>query len=245
MGSRPVVNLTEGRLTSRSPFPRLIQVERIRGQTMQETPFRWCAFEGAIAPFEVASELERTFPSASFESFVRETGAKRHRIASRPLVLDGELVNAKDLSPWWIALARELTSPEYRDAIAELTDVCLDGLALEAALWRHGAGCFIDPHPDNEDKRVTHLLYFSGHGWTSSMGGALRILRSRDIEDVAAEIPPDTGQSVVFVRSDSSWHGYLPIGGHGRDRLALQVIFHRPGLAYSQQRARVLGGDEQ
>lgn len=211
---------------------------------MRREPFVWCAFEGAVASSDVASELARTFPRDGFQPFVREMGEKRHRIASRPLVLDGKLVERLDLPPRWTELARELIGPEYRNAMAALTGECLDGLAMEAALWRHGAGCFIDPHPDNEDKRVTHLLYFSGQGWTSSMGGSLRILRSEDIEDVAAEVPPHTNQSVVFVRSDGSWHGYLPIGDHGRDRLALQVIFHRPGLTYSQERARVLAGDE-
>ncbi|RYG82770.1 hypothetical protein EON77_07140 [bacterium] len=123
-----------------------------------------------------------------------------------------------------------------RAALAALTGVSLDGLDVEAAFWRHGEGCFIDPHPDNADKRVTHLLYFSGDDWTPSMGGGLRILRSNDIDDVAAEVLPTTGRSLVFVRSETSWHGYTPIGAHGRDRLALQIVFHRPGLTYSESR---------
>lgn len=222
--------------------PRILRLDAIRSATLRREPFAWTTYDRALASAEIARELEATFPQDGFEAFVRESGAKRHRVASRAFIVQGQVL-PRGLPRAWIDLGRELTSEAYRDAVAALSGERLEDLELEAALWRHGEGCFIDPHPDNDHKRVTHLLYFSGQGWTSCMGGALRILRSNDIDDVAAEILPTTGQSVVFVRSDRSWHGYKPIGGHGRERLALQIVFHRRGLAYSRPRAALCEGD--
>lgn len=73
-------------------------------------------------------------------------------------------------------------------------------------------------HTDSKDKVITVLLYLN-QGWQST-GGRLRLLRSKNLEDVAAEVPPTMGSLLVFKRSDRSWHGHKPFEGK---RMSLQM----------------------
>ncbi len=66
-------------------------------------------------------------------------------------------------------------------------------------------------HTDSESKIITVLLYMNP-SW-EDQGGKLRLLRSNNMDDVAAEIPPEIGTLLVFKRSDNSWHGHLPFDG--------------------------------
>jgi hypothetical protein len=66
-------------------------------------------------------------------------------------------------------------------------------------------------HTDSESKLLTVLIYLNCE-WTQE-GGRLRLLRSRDINDYVAEIPPINGTLLAFQRSDKSLHGHLPCEG--------------------------------
>jgi hypothetical protein len=77
------------------------------------------------------------------------------------------------------------------------------------------------------------FIYLSESDWRPEDGGCLRILCSDDLDDVAAEIPPALDTSILFVRSDTSWHGYQRVTRKDRARLGVQVVFHRPMLRYS------------
>lgn len=67
-------------------------------------------------------------------------------------------------------------------------------------------------HTDSETKVITALIYLNDQ-WQSD-GGRLRVLRGPDdIEDMAAEVPPDAGTLISFRRSDKSWHGHKPYDG--------------------------------
>ena len=70
-------------------------------------------------------------------------------------------------------------------------------------------------HADAHFKRATALLYIND-GW-SAPDGRLRILRSgTDLDDYAAEVPPDGGVLVVFKVQENSWHGHKPFIGPRR-----------------------------
>jgi hypothetical protein len=73
-------------------------------------------------------------------------------------------------------------------------------------------------HTDSRKKIITVLLYLNP-GWTGG-AGALRVLRSRDIDDCALEIPPEFGRMLIFRRCDHSWHARVPFEG---PRLNLQL----------------------
>jgi SM-20-related protein len=69
-------------------------------------------------------------------------------------------------------------------------------------------------HTDSESKLITVLLYLNP-SWEQP-GGRLRLLRSNNLEDVAAEVPPTCGTLVAFRRSDRSFHGHKPCSGERR-----------------------------
>ncbi|MGY0791917.1 2OG-Fe(II) oxygenase [Azospirillum argentinense] len=69
-------------------------------------------------------------------------------------------------------------------------------------------------HPDSASKIVTVLIYMNPP-WEAS-GGRLRVLRSPNLEDYAAEVPPDEGTLLCFRRSDTSWHGHHSFEGQRR-----------------------------
>jgi len=69
-------------------------------------------------------------------------------------------------------------------------------------------------HPDSKDKVITVLLYLNP-AWENS-GGRLRLLRSKNLDDFVAEVPPTMGSLLIFERCDHSWHGHLPFEGQRR-----------------------------
>ena len=73
-------------------------------------------------------------------------------------------------------------------------------------------------HTDSRQKIISVLLYLNS-GWAGT-AGALRVLRSRNIDDCALEIAPEFGRMLIFRRSDHSWHARVPYDG---PRLNLQL----------------------
>lgn len=73
-------------------------------------------------------------------------------------------------------------------------------------------------HTDSKDKLITVLLYLNPE-WNIS-DGRLRLLRSKNVEDYVAEVPPTMGSMVIFKRCDRSWHGFRPYEGK---RMSLQM----------------------
>ncbi|QCK84307.1 2OG-Fe(II) oxygenase [Phreatobacter aquaticus] len=70
-------------------------------------------------------------------------------------------------------------------------------------------------HTDSETKIITVLIYMNDD-WDAD-GGRLRILKNgTDLNDFAAEVPPNGGTLLVFKRSDKSWHGHEPFAGKRR-----------------------------
>ena len=109
----------------------------------------------------------------------------------------------------------ELDGPEFEAAIAEKFDVALDGRPKMYSLrgWTRAKDGQI--HTDSKDKIITVLIYLN-EDWKQD-GGRLRILRNgHDVDDFAAEVPPDNGTLLIFKRSDNSWHGHHPFEGQRR-----------------------------
>jgi hypothetical protein len=113
----------------------------------------------------------------------------------------------------------ELDGPEFERAIEEKFAVPLAGKPKMYSLrgWLRAKDGQI--HTDSKDKIITVLLYLN-ESWPHA-GGRLRLLRNgRDLENFVAEVPPDNGTLLVFLRADNSWHGHHPFEGQRR---ALQM----------------------
>ena len=70
-------------------------------------------------------------------------------------------------------------------------------------------------HTDSKSKIITVLIYLNPQ-WENA-AGRLRLLRGPDdIEDYAAEVPPDEGTLLAFRRSENSFHGHKTFVGERR-----------------------------
>ena len=109
----------------------------------------------------------------------------------------------------------ELDGPEFQAIIEDKFGIDLHGRPKMYSLRGYTRRKDGQIHTDSKDKIVTVLLYLN-ETWPH-VGGRLRILRSsNDVDDFAAEVPPDNGTLLVFKRSEVSWHGHHPFEGPRR-----------------------------
>ena len=113
--------------------------------------------------------------------------------------------------PVFAQLLGELKSESFRDAVGE--KFALDLSSTPTMITVRGMCGEKDGkiHTDTESKILSLLLYMNP-GWEKD-GGRLRLLKSRNIDDVAAEVPPEAGTLLIFRRCDHSFHGHKPFAG--------------------------------
>ena len=113
--------------------------------------------------------------------------------------------------PAFRQLLEELQSDVFRDAVAKKFAVDLTGKPTMITVRGMCGTKDGSIHTDTESKILSLLLYMNP-AWETD-GGRLRLLRSRDIEDVAAEVPPVAGTLLIFRRAENSFHGHKPFAG--------------------------------
>lgn len=139
-------------------------------------------------------------------------------------------------SAQFMELIREMDGPGFRRAIEQKFGIDLAG---KPTMFTVRGKCRLKDgqvHPDSESKIITVLLYMNVGDW-SNAGGKLRLLRSTDINDYTAEVPPDAGTLLVFRRSDTSWHGHLPFEGE-RKVIQMNWVIHEKYVDREQKRHR-------
>lgn len=171
--------------------------------------------------------------------------------------VEADFPDIRDAGLW--PLAELHYGPRFAELIAELRSLRLEdafaekfGLDLARRPLMITVRAYCDAndgriHVDSESKVVTALLYLN-RPWHDA-GGRLRILNgSDDLDDFAAEVPPEAGLLVAFRRSDRSFHGHLPYSGPRRvvmfnwmaDEFAARVEIARHRLSAKVKRARAL-----
>jgi len=196
---------------------------------LEAQPYSWVAIDKLFSP-EDAAALASTFPGDHFKT-VSYYGERDYEYDARALIGMGvdRISHPEELSAAWFELARDFLSPAYRAAMSQLTGDDLAAAPMEVNVFHYGPGANLGPHPDLEDKLVTHILYFN-QNWSREKGGSLNILRSSDPTDIAAEIEPIIGNSAVVVRSEDSWHAVSRVvDGCGESRRSLTATFYREG----------------
>jgi len=113
------------------------------------------------------------------------------------------------------ALLREVEGDALRHAVERKFGVDLEGRSTLCTVRGLVGARDGHIHRDADFKIVTLLLYLN-ETWHSD-GGRLRLLRANDdIEDYAAEIPPDGGTLLAFQCTRNAWHGHKPFHGPRR-----------------------------
>jgi SM-20-related protein len=120
--------------------------------------------------------------------------------------------------PAFRQLTDELLGPDFAAAVGEKFSM---GLSQYPTMLTVRGQCDDSDgqiHTDSKDKVITVLLYLN-QDWDGG-GGRLRLLRSKNLEDYVAEVPPTMGSLIIFKRSERSWHGHKPFEGK---RMSLQM----------------------
>ncbi|WP_460063483.1 2OG-Fe(II) oxygenase family protein [Pseudomonas sp. H2_H09] len=208
----------------------MIDLSKLSANRLKSAPYSWAQIDALYSP-EDAKALARTYPHDHFKTVSGYGGAKDYEYEARQLIAMGshEVVNPQALSRAWLALSDSLRSAQYRHAMSTLTGQDLSHAPMEVNVFHYGPGANLGPHPDLDDKRVTHILYFN-ETWNPADGGCLQILGSADPADVVAQVPPVIGNSAVLVRADNSWHAVSRVvDGCRSSRRSVTVTFYRPG----------------
>ncbi len=124
-------------------------------------------------------------------------------------------LSALEYGPAFGALIDDIRSDELAEVVGHKLGVDLTGLPLMITVRGRAQAKDGRIHTDTKDKVVTCLLYLNER-WDDG-GGRLRMLRGPDdIEDFAAEIPPNGGTFAAFKVSERSFHGHKPFVGDRR-----------------------------
>ena len=190
----------------------LINLEAFRTAAMATEPFKYTVVPAFLNTDE-AQAVRRDFPEIEHAGLYP--------------------VEATSPGPKFQELIHELTSPRVTAAFSEKFDVDLTNRPTMITLRGR---CQVKDgriHTDSEAKLLTALLYFND-GWEAG-GGRLRLLRSDDINDVIAEVPPNLGTLIAFKRSDKSFHGHEPYVGVRR---YVMINWMTSGLAAQRELMR-------
>lgn len=171
----------------------LFDWETFRATPLSRDPYEHVIVSGFVKP-EALQEINAAYPA------IQNTGS---------FAIEG-----LKFGPGFQLLVDALESEEFRRAFEEKFQVDLSGKPTTITVRGHCAASDGKIHTDSAGKIITILIYLNPE-WDEG-GGRLRLLRAKNIEDVAAEIAPAQGNLVAFLRSDHSWHGHLSFSGQRR-----------------------------
>jgi SM-20-related protein len=118
--------------------------------------------------------------------------------------------------PAFAHLTEELRGPAVSRAFSEKFGTDLTPYPTTFTVRGHCQAKDGAIHTDTASKILTVLVYMNTEALAGG-GGRLRILRSKfDLDDFAAEVPPNAGTLLAFRRGDRSWHGHETFVGPRR-----------------------------
>ncbi len=171
-----------------------LDLDALRDSPVRDDPFDHLMVPGFLGG-EALATIGENYPAAA-------------RPGSLPL-------SSLDYSPLFGRFIDEMQGPEMTRIMAEKFAIDLEGrptMVTVRTMCRDRDGQI---HTDSKGKLVTVLLYLNA-AWEAP-GGRLRLLRGPgDIEDYAAEVPPDGGTLLAFRCTPDAWHGHKPFEGPRR-----------------------------
>lgn len=194
----------------------LIDIDRLRAAPLNHDPFDHIIVPGFVRA-EALESVHRDYPDVG-------------KPGSFP-------VDSVSCGPAFEQALQEIQSPEMTAAIEEkfgvdLTDRPTMVTVRDRCRERDG-----QIHIDSKGKLITVLIYMNPP-WEES-GGRLRLLRGpNDIEDYAAEVPPNEGTLLAFRCTPDAWHGHKPFEGRRR-AIQLNWVVGENYLKREQRRHRL------
>lgn len=169
----------------------MVDLERLVSASVQQAPYPFAIVPGFVKS-DARAAIDTDFPN------VEKPG-------SFPLA-------SLSYGPAFSSLIAELSSPRMAEIVSDKLKIDLNGRPVMVTVRGQCSGRDGQIHTDSTTKLVTLLLYMNSKD--ESARGRLRILRSAtDLNDYAAEIPPDEGTLLIFRNGPNAWHGFEPIDG--------------------------------
>ena len=171
----------------------VLNIDRLRATPLRREPFDFLIVPGFVGQ-NAKTGLKDDFPQIA-------------HAGSFPL-------SGLTYGPAFSALLDELRGSEFGAAMSGKFSIELTAypilITVRGCCGRHDGHV----HTDAAWKVVSVLLYLN-EDWNSD-GGRLRLLHSKNLEDVAVEVPPTWGTLLAFRRSERSFHGHKPFEGERR-----------------------------
>ncbi len=198
-------------------------IEGVAPETFQKRqPYPWIDLQDSLTPMGFA-DLRRTLPEASMCE--KKVGVKRaYGQGYQDRFLLHYLPGMAMAEPWRKFIA-ELQGDAYQSFLHRMFGLPARKRLILTMEWYYAwQGCAVPPHCDARRKLATHLFYFNTpEDWDSSWGGEVLILDDEgrwkahsgptfDDLRVSASIDPRGNGSLLFQRTEHSWHGVRPLG---------------------------------
>ena len=173
--------------------PRL-ELERFEATALQRAPFDFLIVPGFLKRAALPA-VERDFPAIDRGGSFPSTSVA--------------------CGPAFTTLLDELQGPAVTAAFEAKFAADLTGRPTMVTLRGQSRAKDGAIHTDSRTKLITALIYLNS-AWESD-GGRLRMLNGPDdLEDYAAEVPPEAGTLVAFRCTPEAWHGHKPFVGKRR-----------------------------
>ena len=197
-------------------------VEGVPAATFQRArPYPWINLQNTLTA-EGFERLRQTLPEVSL--FERQVGKKRaYGQGSHDRYLLHYLPGL-ELSEPWKGFIAELQGETYMSFLGRMFGSEIQKRLILTMEWYFAwQGCAVSPHCDAQRKLATHIFYFNTESdWEANWGGHILILDdggrfkphsapSFDDLKIGAEIDPRGNGSLLFQRTEHSWHGVRPL----------------------------------
>ena len=186
-----------------------------------EKPYPWVTIQGTLTP-DGFQRLHDTLPDISL--FQRMVGVKRgygQAPHDRAILHYRRGMNMPE--PWGEFLS-EIQGESYESFLRRMLHLAPRQRIILTMEWYYAwQGCSVSPHCDARRKLATHIFYFSAAAdWQTTWGGQILILDDQgrfkahsapgfDDFAVAAALDPRGNASLLFQRTEHSWHGVRPL----------------------------------
>ena len=186
-----------------------------------QKPYPWVEMRETLTPGGW-EQLRATLPDMS--QFRRMVGVKRaygQAPHNRGILHCREGMEIAEL---WKAFIAELRGPEYGAFLRRMLRLKPEQQIILTMEWYYAwQGCSVSPHCDARRKLATHIFFFAtDEDWPRDWGGDILILDDEGkykahsapgFEDlkVAASLDLRKNGSLLFQRTEHSWHGVRPL----------------------------------
>lgn len=189
-------------------------------------PFLHAEFHNLLTSDDVQS-LINTLPNGADQRLSRQQGSdKTYRNTTTVLLELGAVrYNPKNkLSSRWIHFLDLISSRDYRVYCSKMFGSELINCQPEITIRKYQHDDYISAHTDRDCVYATQLIFLNTN-WNENWGGLLYFMT--DAEKDYCKFIPHFSSSIMFIRSESSWHRVSKVVQQGVERIALQIAFWR------------------